>query len=280
LNRWTAADPNAMGVPVLMGLWWGGGAPRPPSADVDLADHYVDGINVHAAFGSDPVSKKDPSGLFVGAVIGAAVQLLPGPSDFISGALESLVGEYAARQEYDLGWASDWEAGDDWHSRLDSKWVTLAIGRGLHGAFEVSVPGTDWSFNPLGPMAGDAGGSGPAMSAMVTGGRFSAATRRMFAGMGKLHHIATVYGDWGSKFQRVFKSAGVEINDAINALPLKVHRGPHAASYHQEILDRLKAAVRRGGSSPKLRNQYFMQEMVSIRRDFAAGKFAHYDLRD
>ena len=54
-----------------------------------------------------------------------------------------------ANLSWDIEWSSDWTTGDDWHSRGDNSWVTLAIGRGLYQAFDVDLPFTDDSINPL-----------------------------------------------------------------------------------------------------------------------------------
>lgn len=45
---------------------------------------------------------------------------VPGPSDYIRGALQGLVQEYASNLEWDLDWALDWGADDDLHTRGDS----------------------------------------------------------------------------------------------------------------------------------------------------------------
>jgi hypothetical protein len=153
LNRWTHADPNALGVPVLGSLWWNGGTPTPPAAHFDLTSHYADGLNTHAAYRGDPLGQQDPTGLFAAATLGAAAQVLPGPSDFIRSALQSLVGEYSSRLEWDAESASDWALPDDAYSRTDSKWVIAAIGRGLKDAFDVDIPFTDISVNPLDSLA-------------------------------------------------------------------------------------------------------------------------------
>lgn len=56
---------------------------------------------------------------------------LPGPSDFITGALQALVTGYAANQNFDLKWAGDFDIDDDMHSRLDSSWIKYALLEGL-----------------------------------------------------------------------------------------------------------------------------------------------------
>ncbi|MBY0261613.1 MAG: hypothetical protein K2Q20_04685, partial [Phycisphaerales bacterium] len=69
LNRWTAADPNAMGVPVLGSLWWGGSRPHAPDAAFDLTSHYADGMRVHSAYAGDPLGEQDPRGLSIVGVL-------------------------------------------------------------------------------------------------------------------------------------------------------------------------------------------------------------------
>lgn len=137
-GRFLQADPNASGQPLLDNAGsFHGAAPRLGVIDLDTEERYRDGANLYQYLASNPASHRDPLGLF----------LIPGPSDFISGALESLVSEYAARLDFDVEWAVDWEMGDDWHSRLDNSWVTLAICQGLYNAFEIGFG--DYSVNPL-----------------------------------------------------------------------------------------------------------------------------------
>ena len=72
----------------------------------------------------DPIQGIDPTGQFLGLVIGLGVQfLLPGPGDFIRGGLESLVRAYVVNLEWDVQWALDMSLPDDWGSRLDDSWV-------------------------------------------------------------------------------------------------------------------------------------------------------------
>ena len=81
---------------------------------------------------------------------------IPTPASYLQSVAASLVGQYAANQEADLDWAMDWSQPDDAHTRGDNKWVTLAIGEGLRGAFDINIPFTGVTFNPLGN--GRAGG--------------------------------------------------------------------------------------------------------------------------
>jgi hypothetical protein len=137
-GRFLQADPNASGQPLIYNAgWFHGVAPSVAVIGFDIEERYRDGANLYQYLGSNPLTNSDPLGLFI----------LPGPGDFITGMLESLVSEYAARQDFDVEWAMDWEMGDDWHSRLDSSWVTLALGQGLYNAFDIGFG--DYSVNPL-----------------------------------------------------------------------------------------------------------------------------------
>ena len=68
--------------------------------------------------------------------------------------------EYSARLDYDVEWAMDRKAADDWHSRLDSTWVIAAIGRGMYDSFDISIPGTSIRLNPMDSFASANGGTG------------------------------------------------------------------------------------------------------------------------
>jgi hypothetical protein len=68
---------------------------------------------------------------------------------------------------------------------------------------------------------------------------------------GDLHHIATVEnekstlrgGPWTQRFKRLFDKAGMSMEDPANKVRVPGHKGPHPKQYHQEVFDRLKAAV-------------------------------------
>jgi hypothetical protein len=68
---------------------------------------------------------------------------------------------------------------------------------------------------------------------------------------GELHHIATVEnekstargGPWTQRLKALFDKAGMSMEDAANKVRVPGHQGPHPREYHQEVFDRLKAAV-------------------------------------
>ena len=246
LGRFMQSDPNATGIAALETIAFHGTAISPAAMGMSLETLHLDGANLFQYIRGNPLIGSDPLGLFV-----------PGPSDFISGALEALVTEYSDRLSYDVDWATNWEAEDQWHSRLDNRWVTVALGRGLHSAFDF------FGYNPLGEY------DGLAVAGAVPGGRFPNWIRNAFKGKGPIHHIATIYGANGARFQVLFKKIGVELNDAANALPMPGHKGPHAQRYHDEVYQRLKSATN-GLTGPAAR-QAFYREMMNIRRDIISG---------
>jgi len=85
------------------------------------------------------------------------------------------------------------------------------------------------------------------------------------------HHIATNKnwistlrgGPWSPKFEKLFKKAGLTLEDAANKVPIPAHRGPHSEAYHQEIYDRLELAT--GNKSGKAYTKAFLDELRKIR---------------
>ncbi len=66
------------------------------------------------------------------------------------------------------------------------------------------------------------------------------------------HHIATNKnwistlrgGPWSPRFEKLFKKAGLTLEDAANKVRIPAHRGPHPEAYHDEIYFRLTRATR------------------------------------
>ncbi len=143
-GRFGQRDPNAMGAPIAISLASGGQSVSFATPDIDLRSHLRDGHNTYQYLLSSPTLHFDPLGLYVGV-------LVPGPGDFITGMLESLVYEYANRLDFDVEWAGDWNAADDWHSRLENDWILIALGQGLYDSFSIGFG--QWSVNPLDAQA-------------------------------------------------------------------------------------------------------------------------------
>ena len=156
LGRFMQSDPNATGMVVLDALAYHGDAISPREHVPVMQTLHGDGANFYQYVRGNPFAWSDPLGLYglgdlandAGDTLGL-LDPLPGPSDYIRSVLNALVTEYAANLSWDIEWSSDWTTGDDWHSRGDNSWVTLAIGRGLYQAFDVDLPFTDDSINPL-----------------------------------------------------------------------------------------------------------------------------------
>ncbi|WNG32194.1 hypothetical protein F0U61_00175 [Archangium violaceum] len=70
-------------------------------------------------------------------------------------------------------------------------------------------------------------------------------------GDAKSHHIATNKNDiaevrggpWSPAFERLFKKAGMSLDDPANIVHLVGHQGPHPEEYHQAVYDHLYEAV-------------------------------------
>lgn len=70
---------------------------------------------------------------------------------------------------------------------------------------------------------------------------------------GPTHHICTNKntksansgGPWTPECERIFKKAGMTLEDAANKVRLKGHEGPHPELYHREVMQRLDRSVLR-----------------------------------
>jgi len=65
---------------------------------------------------------------------------------------------------------------------------------------------------------------------------------------GPIHHIATDKNwvknpRWSSKFDDLFKKAGMSLQDIANKLVLPGHKGPHPQDYHEKIFEALMEAA-------------------------------------
>jgi hypothetical protein len=138
----------------------------------DLGRSVGDGVGLYQYCSSDPIRGGDPTGLYNGTdalkdsfdIVGM-LDPIPGPSDYIRESLKALVEDYSANLSFDVEWAMNWDLPDDDHSRTDDSWVAIALGRGLYNAFDIDLPFTDASVNPIHAFAsnkvgGDLGKTG------------------------------------------------------------------------------------------------------------------------
>ncbi|GEN09639.1 A nuclease family of the HNH/ENDO VII superfamily with conserved AHH [Myxococcus fulvus] len=71
--------------------------------------------------------------------------------------------------------------------------------------------------------------------------------------VGPVHHICTnknpisevTGGPWTPLCEKIFKKAGMTLEDVANKVRLKGHEGPHPERYHREVTERLERVVER-----------------------------------
>ncbi|RKH45637.1 hypothetical protein D7X55_13000 [Corallococcus sp. AB049A] len=88
---------------------------------------------------------------------------------------------------------------------------------------------------------------------------------------GPVHHICTnknplsdaTGGPWTPRCEKVFKKAGMTLEDAANKVRLNGHEGPHPERYHKEVMDRLERAVERCQTTETCRAR-LMKELARI----------------
>lgn len=166
IGRFAQRDPIAKGQSTTSSTPKYGRKPESLYVAAEPSEMFKDGLNIYAYGRGQPVMSLDPSGLFVA---GAAGMLVPGPGDFITGALEGLVTQYAANLDFDVEWASDFDYLDDLHTRGSNSWMPWAIARGVYNAFEIGIPFTSIGGNPLDDfLMGGASKRGPRPSGAWT----------------------------------------------------------------------------------------------------------------
>ncbi len=73
----------------------------------------------------------------------------------------------------------------------------------------------------------------------------------MARGKSRSHHLATNKnrvstargGPWTPRFEKIFKKAGMELEDHENIVDVKGHKGPHPQEYHELVFERLRDAT-------------------------------------
>ncbi len=256
-GRYLQQDPNASGMGVLAAQSFNAASLDAAVDGLRLLGQFADGANLYQYVQGQPTLRGDPMGLYSWGDAGqdamdimGMMDPIPGPGDYIQGALKGMVQEYAARQEWDVDWATDWSLSDDMHSRNDSSWVEIAALEGVKEEFTIELPFTDDSVNPL-----DTGIGTIAAAESIPG---QGPGRAAFDAKGfQNHHIATNKGDWGKKCDKLFREANMSIDDPDNIVNTR-HGGRHADEYHTVIHKRLRTAVReapQGAAAEALRSE-------------------------
>jgi hypothetical protein len=88
---------------------------------------------------------------------------------------------------------------------------------------------------------------------------------------GPVHHICTNKntksaasgGPWTPRCEKVFKKAGMTLEDAANKVRLNGHEGPHPERYHKEVVERLERSVERCRTTETCRAS-LMKELARI----------------
>ncbi|RKG85766.1 hypothetical protein D7W82_18525 [Corallococcus sp. CA049B] len=88
---------------------------------------------------------------------------------------------------------------------------------------------------------------------------------------GPVHHICSnknpisdaTGGPWTPRCEKVFKKAGMTLEDVANKVRLNGHKGPHPERYHKEVMDRLERAVERCRTTETCRDS-LMTELARI----------------
>ncbi|WP_332778299.1 hemagglutinin repeat-containing protein, partial [Polaromonas sp.] len=92
---------------------------------------------------------------------------------------------------------------------------------------------------------------------------------------GQIHHICTdkncvsaaTGGPWTPEFKKIFDKAGVSMQDELNKVLVVGHQGPHPASYHQTVFQRLSEKTENlSGDAFK---QAFQNELKKIGEEIA-----------
>jgi hypothetical protein len=252
-GRFMQADPNATGAVLVRDVIFHGQGVQPHIDEFELQSRFRDGANLYQYLHGHPWTSSDPLGLEdsdseyeedeysweaffedLFEVMGL-LSPVPDPSDIVRGALQGLIEDYAVRLEWDIDWASDWSMPDDAHSRTDSSWVALSMMRGVYEAFEIDIPFTDRSINPLDWFA----------SASASNGQTSQPKA-------PVHHIMTNKNykaglRWSVRYENLFKKHGISSNPfnwPENKVPLPGHKGPHSDAYHNRIYNRVEKALK------------------------------------
>jgi hypothetical protein len=111
-------------------------------------------------------------------------------------------------------------------------------------------------------------------AALIVAGACLVPAAALAAGSGQVHHLATDKnqvsakrgGPWTPRFEALFKRAGMKLDTEANKVVVLDHHGPHSEAYHQEVLDRLTAALVGAKTTAQCRTA-LTAELSSMKRE-------------
>jgi len=91
---------------------------------------------------------------------------------------------------------------------------------------------------------------------------------------GNVHHICTDKntvsevngGPWTPEFERVFRRAGMTLDDPANLVRIKGHQGPHPCEYHEAVFERISRAMGQCRGTARCR-ALLVEELAKIARE-------------
>jgi hypothetical protein len=199
----------------------------------------------------------DPSGLFVTEAIDAYATI-----GLTAGTLAYMLTQtYADNLDHDLGWATDWNMPDEWHTRSDATWIDE-----IYRLVDIDGEVNDFALGTIG--LGSTLAVGSAQSTWKTAAR--AWNKMGFVA----HHILTHYKTTSKAMKTLLSNHGVQFNlwSMDNMLPLtKVAHGAgrHKKMYHDKILEYFanKLAGKYGLDAQKAFNQALNELKIDILRN-------------
>ncbi len=277
-GRFIEQDPNGLGVPIIGDIRYHGESAASPSSWQDVANHYAHSMNTHTAYRNRPVLEKDSLGLWINPSDVAAAAVM-GVVRGLRGGLEAITSVYADNLDYDIDWAQDWNAPDNWHSRNDNTWVEQAWNEGVRGGLREwvnqDVKGLYDPFN----FTPDPIPAEQAMAANVPHVAPPSGTWRLVArtinGAGyAAHHVISFYKNTARRAKDLEEKYGITIKlhsvDNMVGISKSIHKGRHTLAYHDRVFAKLKFDLNAAKAAGRNLQGAFEDSLRSIARDIDA----------
>lgn len=111
--------------------------------------------------------------------------------------------------------------------------------------------------------------------ALAKDGVISAVALHLLFRASHVHHIATDKntvsdangGPWTPQFEKIFKRAGMTLDDEANPVEVEGHQGPHPEAYHREVYRRLREATRNLKANPSEMRQALVKTLRELAKE-------------